>query len=101
MHGLTERQKLVLEAIRSHVARVGYPPTVRELRTAQTFSASRLLLMAVAEGDRALEVAIHRHLSCARVRGEWFSAFPELVDFVMAIRNDPLASASLLGEDAA
>jgi len=40
-------------------------------------------------GSFDLEVDMHRKFKHLRVKGEWFRAEPELVDFIQSLKNDP------------
>jgi len=52
---------------------------VRRMAELQTGSASKLELMAIAEGGRKYEKKLHMKFSSARIHGEWFEPVPELL----------------------
>lgn len=55
------------------------------VRQLQTGSADQLWLLAAMHGDAATEHRLHELFSGYRVRGEWFSPAPVLLDFIGAI----------------
>lgn len=52
----------------------------RRIRSFQTHTVEQLYLRAVVPGDREDEALLHRRFAAARVRGEWFTPVPELVE---------------------
>jgi hypothetical protein len=46
-----------------------------------------LAVLAVIEGNRNTEQALHRRFRHARIRGEWFRPVPELLDYIASIKN--------------
>lgn len=58
----------------------------------QTGSPAPLQLLGYVSGGRADEQMLHRRFAALRMRGEWFSPAPELIDFIVAaLRADAKA----------
>lgn len=59
----------------------------KRLEQLQTGSHIRLFILGAIEGSTAGESTLHKRWSEYRIRGEWFEAAPEIIDFVMANRH--------------
>jgi hypothetical protein len=57
----------------------------RRLITLQGANPAELTLLAVVEGNRDDERAIHERFSDCRIRGEWFEPTPELLAFIAGL----------------
>lgn len=67
--------------------KIGFASDVTErLAGLQVASPHRLELLATVSGTRESEAGLHRRFSHLRVRGEWFSAVPELLRFIDGLR---------------
>jgi hypothetical protein len=58
---------------------------LQRLMKAQVDSPTRLILVAVEEGDAVVEAARHAQFADLRVRGEWFRFEGEVADFVASL----------------
>jgi hypothetical protein len=69
----------------AHLIKIGF--TVGEIadriRALQTGNPAGLVLLGVAEGDKAEEGRLHQRFAAARERGEWFRPVPDLVKYVI------------------
>jgi hypothetical protein len=52
------------------------------LETLQTGSHQRMTLLGILPGGYDVESQIHAQFAKSRIRGEWFTASPELIDFI-------------------
>lgn len=52
-------------------------------------SIHELRLLAVIDGDRKAEAKLHDRFAACRVKGEWFKACPELMDYISSLPKPP------------
>lgn len=65
--------------------KIGYTSDFRRrLSQYQVGSPAAIQTVALFDGDRTVEAAIHERLSAHRLRGEWFSPAPEVLDHLAA-----------------
>jgi hypothetical protein len=55
---------------------------LHRLRQFSTGHASELILLGVMDGDERTEKRVHKRFLKHRIRGEWFAAVPELLQFI-------------------
>lgn len=67
----------------SHAIKIGVSTDPeRRLRSLQTATASKLVLLGVVPGDLSTEAELHRHFADYRLRGEWFRGAPPVLETV-------------------
>jgi hypothetical protein len=59
----------------------------RRVQALSTGAGESLALVAVVDGGRARERALHERFADTRVHGEWFSPSPELLEFIEGARR--------------
>jgi hypothetical protein len=64
---------------------------MKRLKQLQTATPYKMELVAVFEGERDLEAAIHRHLRHHRLSGEWFAWSWTVTELVRRLQGCPLA----------
>ena len=69
------------------LVKIGFAADVaKRLRTLRSVSPARVVLIAVEDGDMALELQRHKQFNHLRERGEWFRVEPELIDHIESLR---------------
>jgi uncharacterized protein YozE (UPF0346 family) len=63
-------------------------PIEKRLSSLQTAHPHKLQLLASISGNKEYETELHERFSPFRLRGEWFQAHPELLDFIAVISKD-------------
>jgi hypothetical protein len=67
--------------------KIGFSRNVgQRLRELQTFSPVRLQVLATTPGDPAVERRYHRMFAEHRLTGEWFSAHPDILAEIEAVK---------------
>lgn len=56
---------------------------------------TKLVLIGSVPGHRSFEYSLHQRFADARVRGEWFSPVPELLEFIKARETAKIFAAEL------
>lgn len=67
--------------------KIGYSTiTKNRVSELQVGNSQELQVLLVAEGDRGTESALHNKFKRLKVRGEWFKADKELLDFIQELK---------------
>jgi hypothetical protein len=73
----------------SQPIKIGFARDVeKRLRGLQCTCPDQLRLLAVMDGDKEVEAALHGLMASHRIRGEWFRPVGELLDLIEAVSTD-------------